>query len=61
MEDQFSTATWARSPHLQTIFGSLGLRVWGANEMSDASGEMTVDAGSGVRLLGCETMVAATT
>ena len=53
MEDQFSTAPWARSPHLQTIFGSLSLRVWGTNEMVDASREMIVDAGNGVRLLGC--------
>jgi len=53
MEDQFSPAPWARSPHLQTIFGSLSLRVWGTNEMTDASHEMIVDAGDGVRLLGC--------
>jgi uncharacterized protein len=52
MEDRFSTAPWARSPHLQTIFGSLSLRVWGANEMVDASRETIVDAGNGVRLLG---------
>ena len=53
MEDRFSPATWARSAHLQTIFGSLSLRVWGTNEMDDASREMIVDAGNGVRLLGC--------
>ena len=53
MEDQFSTTRWARSPHLQTIFGSLSLRVWGKNEMADASRETIVDAGDGVRLLGC--------
>jgi uncharacterized protein len=53
MEDQFSTAPWARSPHLQTIFGSLSLRVWGTNEMADASHEVIVDADNGVHLLGC--------
>jgi hypothetical protein len=53
MEDRFSTATWARSPHLQTIFGSLSLRAWGTNEMVDASRETIVDAGNGVRLSGC--------
>jgi predicted alpha/beta-fold hydrolase len=53
MEDRFSTARWARSPHLQTVFGSLSLRVWGKNEMADVSREMIVDAGNGVRLLGC--------
>ena len=47
MEDQFRPAVWARSPHLQTIFGSLKLRVWGKNEMADASQEMIVDAGNG--------------
>ena len=53
MEDQFNTARWARSPHLQTVFGSLSLRVWGKNEMADASLETVVDAGDGARLLGC--------
>ena len=53
MEDQFVATRWARSPHLQTLFGSLSLRVWGTNEMADASREMIVDAGNGVRLLGC--------
>ena len=53
MEEHFKTASWASNPHLQTIFGSLSLRVWGTNEMSDASREMIVDAGNGARLLGC--------
>ncbi len=52
MEDQFIPAPWARSPHLQTIFGSLRLRVLGANEMVDASQETIIDAGNGARLLG---------
>jgi uncharacterized protein len=52
MEDSFTPAVWARSPHLQTVFGSLKLRVFGKNEMIDVSQEMIVNAGSGVRLLG---------
>jgi predicted alpha/beta-fold hydrolase len=52
MEDQFRPARLAKSPHLQTIFGSLRLRVFGKNEMVDASQETIVDAGNGARLLG---------
>jgi predicted alpha/beta-fold hydrolase len=52
MEEPFRPAPWARSPHIQTIFGSLSLRVWGPNEMLDAARETIVDAGDGVRLLG---------
>jgi len=52
MEEPFIPAMWARSPHLQTIFGSLKIRVLGKNEMTDVSKEVIVDAGSGVRLLG---------
>jgi uncharacterized protein len=52
MEEQFKTASWARNAHVQTIFGSLGLRVWGKNEMSEDSREVIVDAGNGARLLG---------
>ncbi|MHB8769779.1 MAG: YheT family hydrolase [Syntrophales bacterium] len=52
MEDRFTPAPWARSPHLQTIFGSLSLRTWGQNEMTAASREMIIDAGDGARLLG---------
>jgi predicted alpha/beta-fold hydrolase len=51
MSDPFKPAAWARSPHLQTIFGSLKLRVWGKNEMADVSEETIVPAGD-VRLLG---------
>jgi len=52
MEDVFNPAWWARSPHLQTIFGSLSLRVRGPNEMAAAAREMIVDGGGGARLLG---------
>ncbi len=52
MEEPFIPSVWARSPHLQTIFGSLKIRGWGKNEMIDVSQEVIIDAGSGVRLLG---------
>ena len=52
MEDLFKPVWWARNPHLQTIFGSLNLRVRGKNEMFDAAQEMIVDGGNGARLLG---------
>ncbi|MHB8909587.1 MAG: YheT family hydrolase [Syntrophales bacterium] len=52
MEEQFRPARWAQNPHLQTIFGSLRLRVLGKNEMIGASTETIVDAGDGARLLG---------
>jgi uncharacterized protein len=43
---------WVRSPHVQTIFGSLKLRAAGKNEMTDASQEVITEAGPGGRLLG---------
>ena len=50
--EPFFPAFWARSPHMQTIFGSLKLRAAGKNVMTDASREVIVDAGDGERLLG---------
>ncbi len=50
--ETFHPAVWARSPHMQTIFGSLGFRTMGANEMIDAAREIITDAGNGSRLLG---------
>jgi predicted alpha/beta-fold hydrolase len=52
MEDQFQPSSWARNAHLQTIFGSLRLRLLGRNPMRDASREVLVPAGNGTRLLG---------
>jgi predicted alpha/beta-fold hydrolase len=52
VEELFKPAVWAKSPHLQTIFGSLKMRAWGKNEMTDVSQEVIVNAGAGVRLLG---------
>jgi predicted alpha/beta-fold hydrolase len=51
MPEPFKPALWARNPHLQTLFGSLNLRVWGKNEMTDVSEETIVPAGD-ARLLG---------
>jgi len=51
MQDQFKPLLWTRNPHLQTIFGSLKLRVGGKNEMTDVSEEMIVAAGD-AHLLG---------
>ena len=48
----FLPAVWARSPHIQTIFGSLGLRAAGKNEMAVVAREVITDAGNGSRLLG---------
>jgi len=50
--EPFLPPFWARSPHVQTIFGSLSIRAAGNNVMNDASREAIVDAGKGVRLLG---------
>ncbi|MBU4371317.1 MAG: alpha/beta fold hydrolase [Proteobacteria bacterium] len=52
MAELFSPAAWARSAHLQTIFGSLRLRVAGKNEMVNVARETIVDAGNPGRLLG---------
>jgi uncharacterized protein len=52
VSEPFLPPFWARSPHMQTLFGSLKLRAAGKNEMVDASQEVIVDAGEGVRLLG---------
>jgi predicted alpha/beta-fold hydrolase len=52
MEDFFSPRLWARNPHVQTILGSLTLRLTRTNRMIDASKEMVIDGGSGIRLLG---------
>lgn len=51
--EPFLPAFWARSPHMQTIFGSLKLRAAGKNEMTEASRDVILDAGRGWRLLGC--------
>jgi predicted alpha/beta-fold hydrolase len=48
----FLPPVWARNPHLQTIFGSLGLRTVGKNEMVIMAKEAIIDAGNGNRLLG---------
>jgi predicted alpha/beta-fold hydrolase len=52
MAEPFSPAVWARNAHIQTVFGSLRLRVAGKNEMVDVAQETIVDAGNHGRLLG---------
>jgi hypothetical protein len=52
MYEPFTPALLTRSPHMQTIFGSLQLRVAGKNEMADVAEETIVSTGNGGRLLG---------
>jgi predicted alpha/beta-fold hydrolase len=52
MYEPFTPALLTRSPHIQTIFGSLQLRVAGKNEMADVAEETIVSTGNGGRLLG---------
>jgi uncharacterized protein len=51
-DEEFVPQPWARNPHLQSIFASLGLRTWGPNPMRAAAEPVIVDGGNGVRLLG---------
>lgn len=50
--DSFSPPPWASNPHLQTIFGSSRMRAWGENPMLASAGEVLLDGGMGIRLLG---------
>jgi hypothetical protein len=52
IEETFEPQLWARNPHLQTIFGSLNIRLIEQNAMLDQAREVIVDGGEGVRLLG---------
>jgi len=52
VDEPFLPVIWARSPHIQTIFGSLGFRAAGKNEMTLLAREVITDAGNGSRLLG---------
>ncbi len=53
MRTTFIPEPWARNPHIQTILGSMKLRLIGKkNMMIESSREMTIDGGDGVRLLG---------
>ncbi len=51
--EPFSPPRWSRSPHLQSIFGSLKIRLRGDNPMANAARECILDCGQGVRLSGC--------
>ncbi len=50
--DSFATQPWAGNPHLQTIFGSLKIRLRGPNPMLECARETIVNGGEGARLLG---------
>jgi hypothetical protein len=52
MESQFIPGPLARNPHIQTIMGSLKLRLSSRNPMVEASKEMIIDGMAGTRLLG---------
>jgi predicted alpha/beta-fold hydrolase len=45
-----------RNPHFQTILASLKIRAMGKNPLRELSEKILVDAGSGVRLLGYQTL-----
>jgi len=51
-EDYFKPQSWAKNPHLQTIFGSLRIRARGKNPMLVSAREVLLDGGKGIRLLG---------
>ncbi|MDI6725504.1 MAG: alpha/beta fold hydrolase [Smithellaceae bacterium] len=52
LDGYFLPSRWSRNPHLQSVFGSLKLRLRGGNPMKDAAVEMIIDAGSGALLHG---------
>jgi len=43
---------WLRNGHLQTFLASSALRARGANPMLEAAGDVILEAGNGIRLLG---------
>lgn len=52
MQDTFVPKFWVRSPHVQTILGSLKIRSRNQHQVVHSSKEMIVEGGNGVRLLG---------
>ncbi len=48
----FTPKVWARGPHLQSIFASLGWRALGRNPMAACARPMIIETTGGVRLLG---------
>lgn len=52
MQDTFVPKFCVRSPHVQTILGSLKIRSRNQHHIVHSSREMTVEGGNGVRLLG---------
>lgn len=51
-QEPFQPQPWLRNAHIQSILASSRIRSAGPNPMADASREMILDAGSGVRLKG---------
>jgi uncharacterized protein len=47
-----ATPFWLRNGHLQTFLASSGLRARGANPMQEAAGDVILETGGGIRLLG---------
>jgi predicted alpha/beta-fold hydrolase len=52
MQDTFIPKPWAKSPHLQTILGSLKIRSWNQHPIIHSSKEIIIEGGNGIRLLG---------
>ena len=50
--EPFAPHAWARGPHLQSIFASLGIRTLGKNPMVACARPMIIETDQGVRLLG---------
>lgn len=51
-DEHFLPPRWSRNPHLQSIFGSLKIRLRGVNTMAAAAQPRVIDCGDGVRLSG---------
>jgi len=56
MDYSSSKKSWMKNPHIQTAWGSSKLRVLGKNPMLDRTRELIIDAGNGIRLLGCHSV-----
>jgi len=55
MKTSFTPKPWVRNPHVQTVLSSLRIRNIRKNSIHEASCEVIVDGGEGVRLLGYHT------
>lgn len=55
MSSLYNPQPWVINPHLQTILSSLSIRNIGKNSIRNASRQVIIDGGDGVRLLGYHT------